>query len=91
MTLEDVARALSELTGRAISYQAETPEQAYASRAVYGAPQWEVDGWVSSYAAIAAGELELVSDDVERITGKAPLGLNDWPRANPNAWLHLVT
>jgi NAD(P)H dehydrogenase (quinone) len=77
VTLGDVAQALSELTGRTIAYQAETLEQAYASRASYGVPHWEVAGRVRSYAAIAAGDLELVSDDVERITGKALFGLSE--------------
>ena len=90
VTLGGVARALSDLTGRPIAYQAETLEQAYASRAGYGAPQWEVAGWVSSYAAIAAGDLQVVSDDVERITGKAPFGLSEWLRANPDSWQHLT-
>ena len=35
----------------------ETVEQAWQSRASYGAPDWEVEGWVTSYAAIAAGDL----------------------------------
>ena len=38
-------------------FEDETVEQAYASRAHYGAPQFEVDGWVSSYLAIARGEM----------------------------------
>ena len=44
-------------------------EEAYASRAHYGAPAWEVDGWVSTYTAIAAGEMAGVSDVVPRLTG----------------------
>jgi NAD(P)H dehydrogenase (quinone) len=49
-----------------------------------------VAGWVSSYRAIAAGELEVVSDDVERITGKAPFDLSEWLRAHPDSWRHLA-
>ena len=47
-----------------ITYQPETLAEAYASRAHYGAPDWEVEGWVTSYTAVAAGELDVVSDDV---------------------------
>ncbi len=32
-------------------------------RASYGAPAWQVDAWVSTYTAIAAGEMSSVSDD----------------------------
>lgn len=55
----------------------ETPEEAYASRASYGAPDWELQGWVTSYLAIAAGHQAGLSDDVERITGQRPVGLRE--------------
>jgi hypothetical protein len=51
-------------------------EEAYASRASYGAPDWQVDAWVSTYTAIASGELSAVSDDVQRLTGRPPLSLH---------------
>ena len=44
----------------------ETIDEAWASRAPSGAPAWEIEGWVTTYTAIAAGELEAVSGDVER-------------------------
>jgi hypothetical protein len=44
--------------------------EAYASRARYNAPDWQVDAWVSTYTAIRDGELEAVSDDIERLTGR---------------------
>ena len=44
-------------------------EEAYASRASYGAPDWQVDAWVSTYTAIAAGELATVSRAVADLTG----------------------
>ena len=47
-----------------MTYEPETLEEARVSRAPSGAPGWEIEGWVTSYAAIAAGELESVSDDV---------------------------
>jgi NAD(P)H dehydrogenase (quinone) len=77
LTLAEVAAQLSALTGREVRYQPESVEEAYASRVKYGAPQWMVDAWVSTYTAIAAGELERVSDAVPRLTGRAPLTLRD--------------
>jgi NAD(P)H dehydrogenase (quinone) len=71
----EIAAELTEITGRPVSYHAETIEEAWASRAQYGAPDWEVEGWVSSYAAIGAGELAVVSDTVERLAGHPPLTL----------------
>ncbi len=69
LSFDDAAALLTELAGREIRYEPETEEEAYASRAHYGAPDWEVRGWVTSYLAIANGELADVSPDVERLTG----------------------
>lgn len=60
------AAELSKRAGRLIAYVEEPVEEAYASRAAYGAPAFAVDGWVSSYLAVAAGELEVVPDTVWR-------------------------
>jgi hypothetical protein len=59
----------------------ETVEEAYASRQSFGAPDWEVEGWVTSYAAIAAGDLESISDTVERLAGHQPMTLAEYIRA----------
>lgn len=75
MTLAEVAWQIGTSTGREIRYVAESLPEAYASRAPYDAPGWQVDAWVSTYTAIAAGEMATVSDDVRRLTGRPPLGL----------------
>ena len=75
LTLAQVAEVLTRCTGRPVRYEPETLEQAYASRASYGAPRWQVDAWVSTYAAIAAGELDVVSDAVPRLTGRPATSL----------------
>jgi len=69
LTMYEIASALSDHLGRTVAYVPETIEEAYASRAVYGAPKWQVDAWVSTYTAIAAGELEGVSEDIQDGTG----------------------
>ena len=83
LSLHDVARVLSEETGRPVSYVDETLEEAYASRAVYGAPGWQVDAWVSTYTAIAAGELDAVTPDVRDLTGHEPRDLRTVLRSLP--------
>ena len=69
LTMYEIASAVSDHLGRTVAYVPETIEEAYASRAVYGAPKWQVDAWVSTYTAIAAGELEGVSEDIQDVTG----------------------
>lgn len=69
------AELLTAGTGRTITFHHETLEEAYASRASYGAPPWQVDAWVSTYTAIAAGELAGPTSAVHELTGRDPLGL----------------
>lgn len=69
LSLADVARIITEVTGRPVRYQPETVPEAYASRAAYGAADWQVEAWVSTYTAIAVGELSAVSGDVELVSG----------------------
>jgi NAD(P)H dehydrogenase (quinone) len=90
LTLAEVAEELSAATGRSIRYQQETLEEAYASRASYGRPRWEVDGWVTTYAAIANGDLEQVSGDVEAVAGHPPMRLAEFLRHNPDSFRHLA-
>jgi uncharacterized protein YbjT (DUF2867 family) len=77
LTLAEVARTITDVSGRATTYVEETVEQAYASRRNYGVPEWQLDAWVSTYTAIAAGELAPVTDTVEQLTGTAPISLAD--------------
>lgn len=77
LTLTEAARIIGEATGREVRFHDETVEEAYASRARWDAPPWQYDAWVSTYTAIAAGEVEAVTDDVRRVTGQAPIGLRE--------------
>lgn len=58
-------------TGRTLRYEDETVEDAYAwRRDAWGAEDWQLDAWVSTYTAIADGSLGTVSPDVERVLGR---------------------
>ncbi|MFJ9740920.1 SDR family oxidoreductase [Streptomyces sp. NPDC101166] len=81
LTLDEAAVILSERLGRPVAYRQETVEEAYASRSSYGVPQWQLDAWVSTYTAIASGELDGVSDAVPRLTGRPATPLADVVRA----------
>jgi uncharacterized protein YbjT (DUF2867 family) len=83
LTMAEMAATLAACSGRPITYKDETLEEARASRATYGAPTWQVDAWISTYTAIAAGEFDVVTDTVERLTGHPPLTLADFVRAHP--------
>ncbi|HSL36790.1 MAG TPA: SDR family oxidoreductase [Arthrobacter sp.] len=75
LSLARAAELLTAGTGRTVPFHNETLEEAYASRASYGAPRWQADAWVSTYTAIAAGELAGPTSAVHELTGREPLGL----------------
>lgn len=77
LSLAEIAQTISDVTGRPVRYHAETLEEAYASRAHYGAPEWQVDAWVSTYTAIGAGEMAAVSDAVPTLAGHPATALRE--------------
>jgi NAD(P)H dehydrogenase (quinone) len=76
-TLTEAAATMARLTATEVRFVDETVEEAYASRSAPGVPDWQVDAWVSTYTAIAAGEFERVSDDVPRLLGRPALSLEE--------------
>jgi uncharacterized protein YbjT (DUF2867 family) len=72
-----MAEAASILSAR---YVDETLAEARASRSGYGAPDWQVEAWISTYTAIASGALERVTDVVERFTDRPPSTLAEYVR-----------
>jgi uncharacterized protein YbjT (DUF2867 family) len=88
--LNEAADRLSRFIGRPITYHPETEAEAYSSRAVYGAPDWEVEGWVTSYLAIGNGEMDVVSDSVPRLTGHEAMNLEAFLAAHPESYQHLL-
>ena len=89
LTLAEVAAELSLASGRPVSFHNETREEAYASRAKYNAPAFEVEGWVTSYESIAVGEMASVSGDVERVIGRAPRSFAQFLAAHPESYAHI--
>jgi uncharacterized protein YbjT (DUF2867 family) len=89
--MAETAERLSRHIGRPISYYDETEAEAYASRATFDAPDWEVAGWVTSDQAIAKGELATVSGAVENLTGRRPQSIGDFLTAHPESYQHLLS
>jgi len=84
LSFSDVAATISRIRGRDVTFYDESIEQAYASRAPYGAPDWQVDAWVSTYTAVASNVMAPVSDAVETITGEAPESLATFLQRTPH-------
>lgn len=82
LTLAETAARLAESTGRPFRYQDESLEDAFAWRWEQGMSGTQIESWISWYLAIAGGELDFVSTDVERITGTAAQSVDSaewWP------------
>ncbi|MBM7804836.1 uncharacterized protein YbjT (DUF2867 family) [Geodermatophilus bullaregiensis] len=90
LSLAEAAAVLAEVTGRPAEYRQQTVEEAWATRRPSGHPDWEVEGWVSSYLAIAAGEMATVSDAVPRLAGHPARTLAEHLRAHPEDWAPLA-
>jgi uncharacterized protein YbjT (DUF2867 family) len=86
LTLDEVAAILTTELGNPVRYHPETMEEAYDSRAGYGAPSWQLDAWVSTYSAIAAGEVATVTDDIHRLTGHRATSLSELLRQGRSAY-----
>jgi uncharacterized protein YbjT (DUF2867 family) len=83
ISMAEVAEALTVASGRTVSYYAETLSEAYESRSGFGAADWEVAGWVTSYTAIAVGELDVVTTAVADLAGHPPMSFADYLARNP--------
>jgi NAD(P)H dehydrogenase (quinone) len=84
LSMSDVAATISAVRGRNVRFHNETIEEAYASRANYGVPDWQVDAWVSTYTAIGSNVMAPVSNAIESVTGCAPMTLAEYLTANPS-------
>jgi NAD(P)H dehydrogenase (quinone) len=89
LTVTEAAQVLTEITGRPVDYRNQTVEEAWATRRPSGHPDWEIEGWVTSYLAIAAGELATVTDVVPTLTGHPARTVAEHLRAHPEDWAHL--
>jgi NAD(P)H dehydrogenase (quinone) len=83
MSLTELAEVFTRFAGRPVRYVEETVEEAYASRAHLGVPQWQLDAWVSTYLQIAAGELDTVTTDVERVLHRPARAMEDYLAEHP--------
>jgi hypothetical protein len=50
----------------------------------------EVEAWVTCFVAIAAGEMDIVSDTVARLTDHEAQTLHEYLSAHPESYQHIV-
>jgi len=101
LSYSDVAALVSEISGRDIPYVDLSDEEFYAQWDAIGVPRtsdgdfsaspfpWCSDDMVSFGRGIREGEMEVLSDTVQQLTGRAPVSLRElmveasanWPKA----------
>ena len=83
----DVARTLSEVLGHAVDYIPETEDDAWRRLHGGGAPAWLVAGQLAlAEYQRRGGGTGIVTDTVERITGRPPRTLGDFVRDHAHAF-----
>ena len=78
LSMDEIVKAVSKYFGKEIKYIEETVEEAYESRKIWKAEQWEYDSWVSTYTAIAENEQSGISNDIEKVLGRKATSLVEY-------------
>jgi uncharacterized protein YbjT (DUF2867 family) len=85
LSMADIAAAFTAATGNQVGYVCETVDEAYASRRGSGAPAWQLEAWVTTYLQVAEGEIDVVTDCVEQLTGHPPTTLSEFLASHPES------
>jgi NAD(P)H dehydrogenase (quinone) len=78
LSLSETAALIGSLKHRSLRYEDEPVDVAKEWRSKLGVPTWEVDTWVGSYEAIAAGEFEAIDPALGTILGRPARGLQTY-------------
>lgn len=78
LSMDEIVKTVSEYLGKEIKYIEETVEEAYESRKIWKAEQWEYNSWVSTYTAIAENEQSGISNDIEKVLGRKATSLVEY-------------
>jgi NAD(P)H dehydrogenase (quinone) len=88
-TLAEAAERLGKAIGREVTYIDETMDEAWAARRPSGEPDWVIEGWITTYVAIANGELAEPTSTVKDLTGHDPHRLEAFLEQHPESYEHL--
>jgi len=82
VTFAEVAERIGAAIGKPLAFQPISDEEARRRYAATGAPAEETEAHVALWRAIREGRLATVTDNVERILGRKPIGLDQWIKEN---------
>jgi NAD(P)H dehydrogenase (quinone) len=84
LSLSETAALIGSLKHRSLRYEDEPVDVAKEWRSKLGVPTWEVDTWVGSYEAIAAGEFEAIDPALGTILGRPACDLQAYLSGRPD-------
>jgi NAD(P)H dehydrogenase (quinone) len=89
LTLGELAALCSEVLDRPFRYEPGPREAWLAVRIAAGIERWDAEIGIGSYDALLAGEFDVTSDVVRRITGTPPQSVRSWVEADPASFERL--
>ena len=82
----EVARIISEVSGKKIEYRAISEEEMMDMARNNGVPEGAVEYLQVLYSVVRAGYAAEITGDVKRVTGKEPITFEAFARAGKAAW-----
>lgn len=86
LSRDEVARAISEATGKEVKYVPITDEQLQQAMRQAGAPEAYIGLMTNLYGMVRAGHTERVTNDVKRVTGRDPIRFGQFARDHADVW-----
>ena len=77
---EQVAGKISRVVGREISYMDLPPAELKKAMLSAGTPEWSADALVDLQRLYREGKASIVTDDIERLTGRKPISFDQFTR-----------
>jgi len=86
VTFGEVAARIGAVIGKAVRFEAISDDEARQRYAATGAPEEETEAHVALWRAIREGRLAAVTDTVQRVLDRKPIGLDEWIAENVAAF-----
>ena len=80
------AKIISEVIGRKVSYHALSEEAMLQGARDQGMPEGAVQYMGILYAVVRAGYMAVVTDNVQKVTGRKPAAFTEFARQNASCW-----
>ncbi len=78
LTFGEVTARISTMIGKELTFQPISDEEAYQRYSNISGSAEETEAHVALWRAIREGQMATVTDNVERILGRQPIGLDEW-------------